>query len=185
MMGESTLPSLSEFMDTFGLIDASASDKSIKHLCDNIFDVQRNELMEVLDNLKTVFWDEPTETTTITTTTSRIPSIPELPSVPETILPNVPVIAKTIDNNDNEPKPKTLKRAVSDESEPEELQSLTYKRPRLVSLPEPTDKKPTSDLWPMKCKISSDIKGTTASSDKLLPSCSKRDEKVENCRSIK
>ncbi|RCH88262.1 hypothetical protein CU097_010602 [Rhizopus azygosporus] len=154
MMGESTLPSLSEFMDTFGLIDVSASDKSIKHLCDNIFDVQRNELMEVLDNLKTVFWDEPTETTTITTTTtSRISSIPELPSVPETILPNVPVIAKTIDNNDNEPKPKTLKRAVSDESEPEELQSLTHKRPRLVSLPEPTDKKPTSDLWPMKLAI--------------------------------
>ncbi|RCH84225.1 hypothetical protein CU097_008390 [Rhizopus azygosporus] len=147
-MSESTLPSLSEFMDTFGLIDASAPDKSIKHLCDNIFDVQRNELMEVLDNLKTVFWDEPTEpttitttTTTTTTTTSRIPSISELPSVPETILPNVPVIAKTIDNNDNEPKPKTLKRAISDESEPEELQSLTQKRP-------PSDTT-TDAIWPL------------------------------------
>ncbi|CEI87447.1 hypothetical protein RMCBS344292_01860 [Rhizopus microsporus] len=184
MMGESTLPSLSEFMDTFGLIDASASDKSIKHLCDNIFDVQRNELMEVLDNLKTVFWDEPTETTTITTTTSRIPSIPELPSVPETILPNVPVIAKTIDNNDNEPKPKTLKRAVSDESEPEELQSLTHKRPRLVSLPEPTDKKPTSDLWPMKLAILRQMLSGPYNETKLI-SLLKRDEKVENCRSIK
>ncbi|CAO3699909.1 unnamed protein product [Rhizopus microsporus] len=71
--------------------------------------------MEVLDNLKTVFWDEPTEpttitttTTTTTTTTSRIPSISELPSVPETILPNVPVIAKTINNNAMNLNPKHL-----------------------------------------------------------------------------
>ncbi|GAN05109.1 hypothetical protein MAM1_0082c04578 [Mucor ambiguus] len=51
-------PNLSDLSRVLGPIDGVSSTKPAKPLCENIFDVQRSELFEVLESLRHSFWND-------------------------------------------------------------------------------------------------------------------------------
>ncbi|KAL9541994.1 hypothetical protein MBANPS3_008829 [Mucor bainieri] len=51
-------PNLSDLSKVLGPIDGVSSKKPTKPLCENIFDVQRSELFEVLESLRHSFWND-------------------------------------------------------------------------------------------------------------------------------
>ncbi|KAF1803340.1 hypothetical protein V8B55DRAFT_1504631 [Mucor lusitanicus] len=51
-------PNLSDLSKVLGPIDGVSSQKPAKPLCENIFDVQRSELFEVLESLRHSFWND-------------------------------------------------------------------------------------------------------------------------------
>ncbi|KAI9485797.1 MAG: hypothetical protein EXX96DRAFT_546549 [Benjaminiella poitrasii] len=55
---KTTCPSLDELSKVIGPIDGTDSSKSTPPLCENIFDVQRNELFDVLERLRIAFWSD-------------------------------------------------------------------------------------------------------------------------------
>ncbi|KAI8974116.1 hypothetical protein BDB01DRAFT_854080 [Pilobolus umbonatus] len=53
-----TCPALSELITALDPSSSTRQDKTPKALCDNIFDVQRSELYEILEELRYVFWND-------------------------------------------------------------------------------------------------------------------------------
>ncbi|KAL7317755.1 hypothetical protein PS15m_004065 [Mucor circinelloides] len=51
-------PNLSDLSKVLGPIDGVGSKKPSRPLCENIFDVQRSELFEVLESLRHSFWND-------------------------------------------------------------------------------------------------------------------------------
>ncbi|KAG2212990.1 hypothetical protein INT46_011491 [Mucor plumbeus] len=58
-------PNLSDLSKVLGPIDGVGSKKPSKPLCENIFDVQRSELFEVLESLRNSFWNDQIITETL------------------------------------------------------------------------------------------------------------------------
>ncbi|OBZ83486.1 hypothetical protein A0J61_08466 [Choanephora cucurbitarum] len=51
-------PDLNELAQVIGPVTGLDTSKPIRSLCDNIFDVQRGELREVLESLRDAFWND-------------------------------------------------------------------------------------------------------------------------------
>ncbi|KAG1048282.1 hypothetical protein G6F46_003926 [Rhizopus delemar] len=136
-MDEVTIPSLSEFVEVFGSIEGTIPNrKSTKPLCDNIFDVQRNELFDVLESLKTAFWSDPVDIP------SSEPVAIDLPPAAEPVILDLPLSTSTelaedkaIEAKKDLLLPVVYKRRIPDWNENDTLSSQqsepSYKRPRL------------------------------------------------------
>ncbi|KAI7907371.1 uncharacterized protein BX663DRAFT_495692 [Cokeromyces recurvatus] len=88
---KATYPDLNELSKVVGPIDGIDSNKNAPPLCENIFDVQRNELFNVLERLRTVFWSDEIITPTSDTTSSM-----------ETTMATTPILEQNVEHKEEE-----------------------------------------------------------------------------------
>ncbi|KAI9280787.1 hypothetical protein BY458DRAFT_293033 [Sporodiniella umbellata] len=144
---------LAEFEQVFGSMEGSGSNrKSSQPLCDNIFDVQRNELFEVLDSLRLAFWNPGT-----------MPSgqvrLGEVESVKEEMVDEERAVNRAL-SGDNEmvDEERAVNRALSGDNEMVD-EERAVKRRLSIATEEPPLKKSkgspikTMDLWHHKVSL--------------------------------
>ncbi|KAI9350436.1 hypothetical protein BD770DRAFT_394507 [Pilaira anomala] len=146
-------PTLSDLSESIGPIDGIELKKSDKPLCDNIFDVQRSELVEVLERLRTAFWSDAVPSPTLTV-------IPQIQTpVQQNLKRALSEANEDSSDQDIEPEPKPVIKKRARLNTPQVEESPIKKSPSTpITPPSPKSLQSFTSLWPLKMSILRQIK---------------------------
>ncbi|KAG2202230.1 hypothetical protein INT47_002149 [Mucor saturninus] len=150
-------PSLSDLSQSIGPIDGTDSKRALKPLCDNIFDVQRSELVEVLERLRIAFWSDedslPIPMAILPPTLQEAPAPQTQPSTPQNFKRVFSEHDEDLSYQNIMMEPKPVERKRMRLCEDERLSKKSSVIP-----PSPKSLPSFSSLWPLKKSILRQIK---------------------------
>ncbi|GAA5817198.1 hypothetical protein MFLAVUS_010741 [Mucor flavus] len=151
-------PPLSDLSESISPSDGLDSKRSSKPLCDNIFDVQRSELVEVLERLRIAFWSDAVTLPTLITPQLQTPQFQTPVQTLKRSL-SEPDEDTSYQNTETVPKLIAKKRARLNTPQAEEV--VVKKSPSTpITPPSPKSLQSFASLWPLKKSILRQIKTT-------------------------
>ncbi|GAA5805920.1 hypothetical protein HPULCUR_011446 [Helicostylum pulchrum] len=151
-------PPLSDLSESISPSDGLDSKRSSKPLCDNIFDVQRSELVEVLERLRTAFWSD-----AITLPTLITPQLqtPQLQTPLQTLKRSLSEPDEDTSYQNTEIVPKLIAKKRARLNTPQAEEVAVKKSPSTpITPPSPKSLQSFASLWPLKKSILRQIKTT-------------------------